>query len=206
YYTKAEQLYQVHGQRGEDPTEPMAGAPYPYPPVSHEPRIQQLSDDFTHLGLRPFHTPLGVMLDEQHAHKSRCIRCETCDGFPCLVSAKSDAQVCCVDPALLQANVTLLTNAYVSRLETSPSGHEVSRVYVERDGAHEEYFADIVVVSCGAINSAALLLRSANDRYPDGLANSSGVIGRHYMGHVNSVLMAISKCPNPTVFQKSLAL
>src|SRR5262245_30287602 len=63
YYTKAEQLYQVHGQRGEDPTEPMAGAPYPHPPVSHEPRIQQLSDDFARLGLRPFHTPLGVMLE-----------------------------------------------------------------------------------------------------------------------------------------------
>ena len=206
YYTKAEQLYQVHGQRGEDPTEPPASAPYPHPPVSHEPRIQHLSDDFARLGLRPFHTPLGVMLDEQHPHASRCIRCDTCDGFPCLVYAKSDAQVCCVDPALEHATVTLLTNAYVSRLETSPSGREVTKVHVERNGTKAVYSADIVVVSCGAINSAALLLRSANDTHPNGLANSSGVVGRHYMGHVNSVLMAISKCPNPTVFQKSLSL
>jgi len=206
YYTKAEHLYQIHGERGVDPTEPPASAPYLYPPVSHEPRIQQLSDDFTHLGLRPFHTPLGVMLDEKNMHNSRCIRCNTCDGFPCLVYAKSDAHVVCVDPALQHPNVTLLTNAFVSSIETSASGREVTKVHVERNGAKETYSASIVVVSCGAINSAALLLRSANDKHPHGLANSSDVVGRHYMGHVNSVLMAISKCPNPTIFQKSLSV
>lgn len=206
YYTRAEQIYQVHGQRGEDPTEPHASAPYPYPPVSHEPRLQHLSEDFARLGLWPFHTPLGVMLDEQHPHTSRCIRCDTCDGYACLVSAKSDAQVCCVDPALQHPHVTLRTNAYVSRLETSPSGRQVTAVHVEHNGTRDIYTADMVVVACGAINSAALLLRSANDKHPQGLANSSGVVGRHYMGHVNSVLMALSKCPNPTVFQKTLAL
>src|SRR2546422_10918588 len=206
YYTQAEQLYHVHGQRGEDPSEPPASTPYPHPPVSHEPRLQQLSDDFTRLGLRPFHTPLGVMLDEQNPHKSRCLRCNPCDGFPCLVYAKSDAQVVCVDPALEHHNVTLLTQAYVSRLETSPSGRAVTAVQVERNGAKETYSGDIVVISCGAINSAALLLRSATDTHPRGLANSSDVVGRHYMGHVNSVLMAVSKCPNPTVFQKTLSV
>jgi choline dehydrogenase-like flavoprotein len=206
YYTEAEHLYQVHGERGEDPTEPPASAGYRYPAVSHEPRIQQLSDDFARLGYRPFHTPLGIMLDERNRRQSRCIRCGTCDGHPCLVQAKSDAQVVCVDPALRHANATLLTGAYVSRLETSPSGCEVSRVHVERNGAGEVYTADIVVVSAGAINSAALLLRSASERHPRGLANGSDVVGRHYMGHVNSVLMALSRCPNPTVFQKTLAV
>src|SRR5205085_8830635 len=122
------------------------------------------------------------------------------------VRAKADAQVLAVDPALEFPNVTLLTNALVERLLTSASGREVSGVLVKRDGRREEYSADLVVVSAGAINSAALLLRSANDRHPQGLANGSGVVGRHYMGHVNSVLMAVSKCPNPTVFQKSLSL
>jgi choline dehydrogenase-like flavoprotein len=206
YYTEAEQLYQVHGERGEDPTEPPASAGYRFPAVSHEPRIQQLSDDFARLGYQPFHTPLGIMLDEKNRRRSRCIRCGTCDGHPCLVNAKSDAQVVCVDPALEHENVSLLTNAYVSRLETSASGREVTRVLVERDGNRESYSADIVVVSCGAINSAALLLRSASERHPRGLANGSDVVGRHYMGHINSVLMALSRCPNPTVFQKSLAL
>ena len=206
YYLKAENLYHVHGERGADPTEPFASGPYQYPPVSHEPRMQQLSDDFARLGLKPFHVPLGVQLDEKDPHASKCIRCETCDGFPCLVHAKSDAQVMCVDPALQFPGVKLLTNAFVERLETSPSGREVTNVVVRRNGASEKYSANIVVASCGAINSAALLLRSANDKHPRGLGNSSDVVGRHYMGHVNSILMAISKCPNPTVFQKTLAL
>ena len=206
YYTEAEHLYQVHGERGADPTEPAASAPYLHPPVSHEPRIQQLSDDFARLGCRPFHVPLGVMLDEGNRRQSKCIRCATCDGHPCLVQAKSDAQVVCVDPALAHTNATLLTGAYVARLETSTTGREVTRVMVERDGAKETYSADIVVVSAGAINSAALLLRSMSDRHPRGLANGSDVVGRHYMGHINSVLMALSKCPNPTVFQKTMAI
>ncbi|MGH7516783.1 MAG: GMC family oxidoreductase [Gemmatimonadales bacterium] len=206
YYAEAERIYQVHGERGADPTEPPASGPYPYPKVSHEPRIQQLHDDLTGLGLHPFHVPLGIMLDEKDRRASRCIRCATCDGFPCLVQAKSDAQVCCVDPALAHPNVSLLTGAFVSRLETDASGRQVTGVHVEREGVRETYSAGIVVSACGAINSAALLLRSTSDRHPRGLANGSDVVGRHYMGHVNSVLMALSKCPNPTVFQKTLAI
>jgi choline dehydrogenase-like flavoprotein len=206
YYAEAEQIYQVHGERGVDPTEPPASGPYPHPAVTHEPRIQQLADHFAGHGLHPFHVPLGVMLNESSPRRSKCIRCATCDGFPCLVQAKSDAQVCCVDPALDYANVTLVTGAYVSRLEADASGRQVTKVHVQRDGATESYSGDIVVVSCGAINSAALLLRSAGDKHPKGLANGSDVVGRHYMGHVNSVVMAVSKCPNPTVFQKTLGV
>ena len=206
YYGEAERLYEVHGHRGEDPTEPSSTSPYPFPAVTHEPRIQQLSDDLRELGLKPFHTPLGVRLDERNPETSKCIRCNTCDGFPCLVHAKSDAQVMCVEPALRYSNVSLLRNALVRKLETSSSGREVTGVIVEHDGKLDRLSADVVVVSCGAINSAALLLRSANDRHPRGLANGSDVVGRHYMGHTNSVLMAISKCPNPTIFQKTLSV
>jgi choline dehydrogenase-like flavoprotein len=206
YYTEAERLYHVHGERGVDPTEPPAGAPYPFPAVSHEPRMQQLHDDLVRAGRRPFHVPLGIMLDEAHPQASACIRCGTCDGYACILQAKSDAQVCAVDPALRHANVTMLTGAFVRRLETSASGREVTGVVVERGGIEETLAADVVVVACGAINSAALLLRSANDRHPRGLANGSDTVGRHYMGHVNSVLVALSRQPNPTVFQKTLAL
>ncbi len=206
YYAAAERMYHVHGLRGEDPCEPPASGPFPYAPVSHEPRIQQLHDDLSAQGLKPFHVPLGVMLDEENPHKSRCIRCETCDGHPCLVQAKSDAHVCGIEPALTHSNVTLLTGALVRRLETSASGREVTGVIVERQGSEERYRGAIVVVSCGAINSAALLLRSRNERHPRGLANASDVVGRHYMGHINSIQMALSLCPNPTVFQKTLAI
>jgi choline dehydrogenase-like flavoprotein len=206
YYTQAEHLYQVHGLRGDDPLEPPASAPYQHAPLSHEPRIQQLVDDLTRIGHRPFHMPVGVMLDEANPRKSRCIRCDTCDGFPCLVQAKADAQVICVDPALEHPNVSLLTGAYVERLETSPSGREVSKVVVRRDGETEMYTAGVVVVSAGAINSSALLLRSANDRHPSGLANSSGVVGRHYMCHLNTMFLAVAREPNPTRFQKTWGL
>jgi len=206
YYTAAERLYEVRGQRGEDPTEPPASAPYAFPAVSHEPRIARLAGDLERGGLHPFHVPLGVRLSESDRRASPCIRCETCDGFPCLVHAKADAETMCVQPALAHSNVTLLTGAYVEKLSTSADGRAVAAVHVVRDGAPETYSADLVVVSAGAINSAALLLRSANDRHPRGLANGSDVVGRHYMGHINSVLMALSLEPNPTVFQKTLGL
>ncbi len=205
FYTQAEQMYHVHGTRGEDPTEPAASAPFPHPAVSHEPRIQHLAEDFAAMGVKPFHVPLGIQLKENDP-KSSCVRCATCDGFPCLLNAKSDAQVCGVDHATEYSNVTLLTNSFVRKLETDSSGRKISAVAVEREGGIERYSANLVVVSAGAINSAALLLRSANELHPNGLANSSDQVGRNYMGHVNSVLLAVSKCPNPTVFQKTLGV
>jgi choline dehydrogenase-like flavoprotein len=206
YYLQAEQLYQVHGARGEDPTEPPASGPYPFEAVSHEPRIQQLSDDLAAAGLHPFHAPCGVMLDERDAPNSRCVRCATCDGFPCLVHAKSDADVLAVRPALAHDNVTLMTRTRALRLTTNPAGTAVTSVLVERDGVRETFSADIVVVSCGAANSAALLLASANEAHPEGLANGSQQVGRNYMFHNSQAVLALSKEENPTVFQKTLGL
>ena len=211
YYGEAEKLFHVHGLRGEDPLEPWSSTPYAYPPVSHEPRIQGLSDALEKQGLHPFHLPLGILLDEKDGkptQTSPCIRCDAFDGFPCILNAKADAQVICVDPTLKlhPDNFTLLTNAYVSKLETDSAGRSVSRVLVTRGGVEESYSADIVVVACGALSSSLLLLRSANDKHPNGLANGSDQVGRNYMRHNMSVLMALMKDPNPTVFQKTLAL
>jgi choline dehydrogenase-like flavoprotein len=206
YYRRAERLYHVHGERGTDPTEPPESEPYPYPAVSHEPRVSELAEDLARAGHRPFPLPIGIRLDEKHPERSPCIRCETCDGFPCLVDAKADADVMCVRPALTHSNVTLRTDSYVERLETGPSGREVTGVVIRRGEETEVLGADIVVVSCGAINSAALLLRSTSDRHPRGLGNGSDVIGRFYMFHNNSAFLALSKRPNPTRFQKTLGL
>jgi choline dehydrogenase-like flavoprotein len=211
YYTEAEHLYQVHGRHGEDPTEGAASAPYAYGPVTHEPRIQRLSDDLEKLGLHPFHLPIGVRLDEdergQATRHSACIRCSKVDGFPCLLGAKSDSATVCVEPSLRLENVTLVTEANVQRLETDPSGRTVTKIVTEMaDGEIVSFSADMVVVACGAVNSAALLLRSAATTHPDGLANRSGVVGRYYMRHNNVAVMAVSEEPNPTVFQKTLAM
>ena len=206
YYTKAEQLYQVHGARGEDPTEPPSSGPYPFPAVSHEPRIQQLSDDLAKEGLHPFHAPCGILLNETNVPYSKCVRCQNCDGFPCLVHAKSDAEVISVRPALEHPNVTLLTGAEAVRLETNPAGTAVTGVVVNVNGEQQTFQADIVVVSCGAANSARLLLASANDTHPNGLANGSDQVGRNYMFHNSQAVLALSKEPNPTVFQKTLGV
>jgi len=210
FYTEAERLFAVHGQRGEDPLEPPSSGPYPYPAVSHEPRIQALSDSFATDGLHPFHLPLGIRLDERDGKvtpTSVCIRCDAFDGFPCLLNGKADAQVMCVDPTLAaHPNVELLTNAYVTRVETDAAGRCVTGVQVLRDGTPERYTADIFVVACGALSSALLLLRSASEAHPAGLANGSGQVGRNYMRHNQSVLMALMHEPNETVFQKTLAV
>jgi choline dehydrogenase-like flavoprotein len=206
WYTRAEHLYHVHGQRGADPGEPPSAAPYRYPPLSHEPRIAQLEADFTKAGLHPFPLPVGLIYDESAPQFSPCIRCATCDGYPCLVNGKADAHIVCVEPALRYPNVTLRTRARVMRLETDGPGRAVTRVVAERDGQTETYSADVVVVAAGAINSAALLLASASERHPDGLGNASGVVGRHLMMHNNASLIAFSKIPNPTRFQKTLGV
>jgi choline dehydrogenase-like flavoprotein len=206
YYTKAEGLYQVHGARGEDPTEPHASGDYPHPAVSHEPRIQQLSDDLAAAGYKPFHAPCGILLDESNPPYSTCVRCATCDGFPCLVHAKSDAEVIAVRPALEHPNVTLLTNAKAVKLETNPGGTAVTEVVVERQGEEERYSADVVVAACGAANTAKLLLLSANDKHPNGLANGSDQVGRNFMFHDSSAVLALSREENSTVFQKTLGL
>jgi choline dehydrogenase-like flavoprotein len=157
YYAEAEKLYLVHGQTGEDPAEPPRSGPFPYPAVSHEPRIQQLADDFAKSGHRPFHLPVGIDLNESDPEAGRCIRCDRFDGFPCLADGKADAHVRCVRPALQHDNVTLLTHARADRLVTDNSGHNVTEVMVDRRGEREAYSGDIVVVSCRAVNSAALL-------------------------------------------------
>ena len=210
YYAAAEALFHVHGQAGEDPTEPQRSAGFPYPPVAHEPKIAALHASLAKQGLHPFHLPLGILLDEKDGKptaSSICIRCDAFDGFPCLLNGKADAQVLCVDPALAaHDNLELLTNAYVSRLNTDPTGRAVSDIEVQIDGRTERFSADIVVAACGALSSALLLLRSANAAHPNGLANGSDQVGRNYMRHNQSVLMALMRERNETVFQKTLAV
>src|SRR6185437_7709620 len=183
WYTKAEWLYQVHGTRGEDPTEGPASKPYPWPAVSHEPRLQEISDALSNNGYHPFSAPVGILLDEADPGQSKCIRCAWCDGYPCLVHAKSDADIVAVRPILDDPNVTLLVNAEVVRLDTDSSGRSVTSVVVERNGQQEVYSAAIVAVCAGASNSAKILLRSANEHHPHGLANGSDQVGRNYMFH-----------------------
>jgi choline dehydrogenase-like flavoprotein len=206
WYSQAERLYQVHGNAGEDPTEGPHSEPYPWPAVSHEPRLQQISDDLAKGGYHPFHAPCGIMLNEERRPESHCIRCAWCDGYPCMVHAKADADIIAVRPLLGQPNGTLLTGAEVTRLETDDSGRVVTGVVVSRDGNREVYTGGIVAVCAGAANSAKILLNSANDAHPRGLANGSDQVGRNYMFHNCKAIAALCTEQNDTVYQKTLGI
>jgi choline dehydrogenase-like flavoprotein len=203
YYDRAEELFWVHGEVGSDPTDPRRSKPFPFPALAHEPYIEDLRVRLANQGLRPFYLPMGVDWREG----GLCIRCRTCDGFPCQVSAKADAETNCVRPALGSGSITLWTRSFVRRLCTDSSGRTVTSAEIEKDGQKIGVRAELFVLSSGAANSAAVLLRSANAAHPNGLANRSGLVGRNYMVHNNTALMAIDPFrKNPTTFQKTMAV
>jgi choline dehydrogenase-like flavoprotein len=206
YYTMAERLFRVRGKQGIDPTEPRRSEDYPFPPIANEPRMQEIQADLQQRGLRPFPCPLGLQLNEQNRVESQCIRCDSCDGYPCLVHAKSDSDVNCIREIMHLPNVTLVTEARVTRLWTNATGTAVTSVEAEIDSKTRHFFGDIVAVCCGAINSAALLLASANDQHPHGLANSHDMVGRHFMFHQADAILAIGKEPNRSSYMKTFTL
>jgi choline dehydrogenase-like flavoprotein len=205
YYTEAEKLYHVHGEHGIDPSEPAASEAYPHGPLPHEPRIQQLHDDMEQLGLNPFPLPIGLKPNDAAKGEAMYVP-DRFDGFPDPSEAKADSHVVGIKQALQYPNVTLMTNSLVQRLHTNAAGDTVTEVVVSKDGEPHSFQADIVVVACGAINSALLLLRSTSDQHPHGLANGSDLVGRNYMAHNNSAMLAISRKPNLSKFGKTLGL
>ena len=206
YYLKAEELFCVHGKRHEDPTEPPEDAPYFFPPVSHEPFILDISEGIKKQNLHPFHLPLGICLNEENREKSPCIRCDTCDGYPCLVHAKADAHVMCVAKALEYPNVALYTNTKALHYIADQSGTKICALEINHKGKIERVSAKIYVTSCGAVNSAALLLRSKHPKHPHGIGNNNDLVGRNYMCHLNTVIIAVSQKRNPVKFQKTIGL
>jgi choline dehydrogenase-like flavoprotein len=203
YYDQAEHLLGVRGRRGEDPTDP-GGMEYPHPPIEHEPFVADLAARLKKQGLRPFHTPLAI----DFGPGGRCRKGSPCDGFPCMVRAKGDAENRILRPLLLKKpdNLSLVTEARVLRLHTEHSGTAVRSALYEKKGSRHEVEGNTFVLSAGALNSALILLDSRDRFHPDGLANSSGLVGRNYMCHNNTVLMAFHPCRrNPTIMQKTLS-
>lgn len=202
FYEQAESWYFAHGLAGADPTEPPRG-PYPFPPILHEAAVAEVDRALRAMGYHPFPLPLAIHRREDDPAHSPCVRCPTCDGFPCLLHAKGDAEVSGVRPALAYDNVRLCTGRRVRKLRCSPDGRRVEGVETDR----EVFRARMVVLAAGAVNSAALLLASATERFPTGLANRSDQVGRNYMCHLNSACMAIQpRRENRSIFQKTLAL
>jgi len=203
YYDDAERLFGVHGTAGLDPTEPARSGPYPHAAIPHEPVIADVAGRLAAQGLHPFPMPAAV----DFGAGGTCRRCGTCDAFPCRVDAKGDAEMCLVRPALRQPNVQLRSEVMVERLVTDDSGRRIVAAEVVERGVRGRIEGDLFVLSAGAINSAALLQRSATPRHPKGLANSSDVVGRHFMNHNCTGLMAVNPFKrNDTKFPKTLAI
>lgn len=202
YYHQAETLLHAHGVLGEDPTEPPHSADYAWPALPHEPTLQALAVSFQKQGLHPFHmtTGLDVNTPEERA------ACATCDGAPCETGAKSDAQNRILDPAVA-AGVTLMTETRITRLEVSEDGRRVVAALGESSGVPVRIVAKRFVVAAGAVNTATLLLRSTSSQHPNGLGNSTGLVGRNYMVHNSTFFMAVNPFrKNPTLWQKTLGL
>jgi choline dehydrogenase-like flavoprotein len=218
FYTQAEELFHVHGGLGAapsvpggygssfDPTEPFHSAKYPYPAFTNEPHMQTIEDDVRKLGVHTFPIPLGLKRNEANPLASRCVRCDTCDGYPCLVHAKSDADINCIRQIMHWPNVTLMTNSRVTRLLTNSTGTAVTEVEVVHSGENKgtaTYRAGLFALCAGAINSAVVLLASANDKHPNGLANRSGQVGRNFMYHQADALLAIGPERNQDSYTKT---
>lgn len=206
YYAQAEALYGVHGRHGLDPCGPPTSVQYRHGPLPHEPRIATLAERFTAIGLRPFPLPLGLRLPQDRDGARAPLHLGLFDGFPDPTESKADAHVVGVNAALEHPNVSLWTKAYVERLNTSDSGREVSSVRVRRGSEVVDVRANLVVAACGAIQSAALCLRSQTAAHPRGLGNARDLVGRHYMCHNNGALIAYSDELNTSQFQKTFAI
>ncbi len=205
YYTEAEILWNVHGRRGSDQTDDCDAPAYPHPALKHDPEIAALRSRLQLQGFNPFEMPIAAERDEVNVAQSPCVRCRTCGGFPCLREAKSDGRKM-VKRALASGNVELIAGAKVLRLEAAPGGKSVSSVVYETGDGPQRVKGDIVVLAAGAINSAAVLLRSANDNHPNGLANGSDQVGRNYMFHTASASLSFAWPKIQTDFPKTMAI
>lgn len=203
HYVEAERLYQVHGNPDEDPTEPWRSAPYPSPALEHEPVIERFSDSLKKQGLHPFHTPNGMNLNSREERRAAT----AADGTPSESDVKSEAENRALRPALRSKDVRLLVEAKVTKLLTSPDGRTIVAAEAELRGRTVRIEAKQFVVSAGAVNTAALLLRSTSSHHPQGLGNSSGLLGRNYMVHNSTFFVAINPLRrNDTAWQKTLGV
>jgi choline dehydrogenase-like flavoprotein len=198
WYSRAEALYRVRGALGGDPTEPRHSAPYPFPPVPDEPAIAAVRARLARVGLHPSSLPLGVDID------AWLKRAPTpWDAFPDARAGKMDAETCGLAAALAHTNVTLQTGALVERLILAPDGRRIEGVAYRSGGESRTLKARLVVLSAGAVKSTELLLRSSER----GVANRSDMVGRHFMNHNLSAVIAIDpRVVNDSVYQKTLTI
>jgi choline dehydrogenase-like flavoprotein len=203
YYAEAERIYRVHGASEDDRTAPWRSTPFPFPPLEHEPYIADLAARLREQGVTPTYNAMGV----DRRAGGTCIRSPTCDGFPCPIGAKSDAEVCAIDPAIATGRARLQTGVRVRRLVTDRTARRINHLIAEGPDGPVKVTGGKFVLAAGAVNSAALLLASADETHVGGLANSSDQVGRNFMMHNNAHMVAIDlDRRNDVTFQKTLSV
>lgn len=186
YYTEAEHLYHVHGDQQADPTEPKHSKDYPYPAVDHPSIIAPSVELLKAEGLSPTSLPMSLTSRED--------------------DPTGDSEIFGINSATKHDNVTLKTSAKVVSLHTNTTGTEVKAVEAEIGEQSFLFKADIVVLACGAVNSVAIMLDSANEKHPHGLANSSGQLGRNLMKHLMTVIVERDSIKNDGTFMPSVSV
>lgn len=205
YYSEAEQLWSVHGERGADPSDDADAPAYAHAPLAHDPGVSAIRGIFLRRGWKPYPLPLGILRNADTPWDSPCIRCSTCGGHPCLRMGKSDARRI-LNMAEKHSNVVLLTGRKAMRIETDGPGRVATHVVCETAGGEEKFRGDIIVLAAGAVNSAALLLNSRSPTHPNGLANGSDQVGRNYMFHTSTATISVSPQPVEAPFPKTMGL
>jgi choline dehydrogenase-like flavoprotein len=199
WYQRAEHLFEVRGSLGDDPTEPPHSGVYDHTPVPDEPAIADLRRRLKSVGLHPASLPLGVDIDTWLAHGKT-----TWDAFPDTCGGKKDAETVSLAEALRHPNVSLSTGCEVTRLLAGEGG-QITCVEVLERGETKVLSAPLVVLAAGAVRSAAILLASADENFPQGLANRSDQVGRNFMNHNCSAVLALHPFRrNPSIYQKTL--
>lgn len=206
WYEAAERVWEVHGERGIDPTDQNDDPPFPFPAFKHDPGVERLRLHFEKIGWTPSPLPLAIRRNDAAPESSLCIRCSNCGGYPCKILAKVDARTAALAPLSGAANVTLLAGYKVIKLETNNDGTKVVSAFADGPNGLEIFTGDLFILAAGAANSAALLLASHSDTHPKGLANSSDQVGRNYMFHATSAVISVSAAKFEAPFPKTLCV
>jgi len=194
YYTKVEWDIGMSGLADSSPFDPPRSKPYPMPPLPVKGCGVVFERGARKLGWHPFPAPLAI-LSQPRPGRSACVNCGFCLGFGCEVGAKSTSLSAAIPAAEKTGRCEVRPNSYVHKIELDAKGRAIGALYFDEKKARHLQRAKTVIVSANGAETPRLLLLSASKRHPDGLANSSGYVGKHLMLNGNGVSTAVFEHP-----------
>jgi choline dehydrogenase-like flavoprotein len=194
YYSKVEWDIGVSGLANATPFDPPRSKPYPMPPLPVKGCGVVFERGARKLGWHPFPAPLAI-LSEPRPGRSACVNCGFCLGFGCEVGAKSTSLSAAIPFAEKTGRCEIRPNSYVHKIELDANGRATGALYFDEKKATHLQRARAVIVCANGAETPRLLLLSASKQHPNGLANSSGYVGKHLMLNGNGVTTALFEHP-----------